>query len=266
METSYWVKQTLDNPVFSELLWSQPQNKLSAGKLLIIGGNLHSFAAVGESYNDATVAGIGSIRILLPDSLKNTVGKLFPAAEFGPSTPSGSFSQNALAPILDNTNWADAILVAGDLGRNAETAIMLESLLDKSSIPIAITQDGVDYVSSTPKTASNRKNLLLVLSLSQLQRLATSLKYHVAIKYSMDLLRLSEWLHNFTTSFSFYIVVEHQNIILAAVDGQVSSTKLALDMPIWRVKIAAYTVVWWLQNKERPFAALTTAIAAPFIK
>jgi ADP-dependent NAD(P)H-hydrate dehydratase / NAD(P)H-hydrate epimerase len=260
MERVYWYRQKPNEPLFPALSWSRPQNRQTAGKLLIVGGNLHSFAAVGESYTVAVKAGIGTIRVILPDALQKTIGKTFTAGEFAPSTPSGSFAQKAIAPILDAALWADAILVAGDLGRNAETAILVEALLQKTTIPIVLTQDAVDYVTSTPTIGKTRERTILALSLSQLQRLAMATKYTEAITYSMDMIRLTEWLHTFTLAYPLFIVTEHNEMMLVAVNGQVSTTRAAENTPIWRVRTAARASVWWLQNPGKPFEALTTAM------
>jgi hypothetical protein len=263
MEQKYWHKQLANEPLFPDMSWSRPQNRQTAGKLLIIGGNAHSFAAVGESYSAALSAGIGTARVILPDALQKTIGKVFEAGEFAPSTPSGSFSRQALAPIQDGAVWADAVLVAGDLGRNAETAVLLEALLTKTTLPLTITQDGVDYVSATPGAGKVRPNTTLVLSLSQLQRLAIAVKFPEAVKFSMDMLRLVEWLHNFTNKYPMFIVTEHNERMLVAVNGKVSTTKTAENTPIWRVRTAATASVWWLQNQSKPFEALTTAMTTP---
>ena len=31
-------------------------------------------------------------------------------------------------------------------------------------------------------------------------------------------------------------------------------------MPVWRLKVAAYASVWWLQNPSKPLEAITTAV------
>src|SRR5882762_3047468 len=107
MTDTYWYKQTSEKPLYPDLLWSRPENKSQAGKLLIVGGNLHGFAAAGEAYTEAVKAGIGTARVLLPDSLQKTVGRVFEAGEYAPSTPSGSFSRKALAELLDMSGWSD---------------------------------------------------------------------------------------------------------------------------------------------------------------
>lgn len=260
MKPSYWQAQTKSKPLFPELEWSRPENKMHAGKLLVIGGNAHGFAAPAGAFGYAQEAGAGTVHALLPDTVRKIVGAILPEADYAPSTPSGSFSQKALVELLAASNWADGVLIAGDLGRNSETAILLESFLTKHGGQATLTKDAVDYITTSPKSALARPNTLLVLSLSQLQRLGTAAQTPTPIKFSMDLLHLVEWLHDFTASHRPYIIVKHQETILVAVDGQVSTTPVNGSKELWRVKTAATASVWWMQHSSKPFQALTAAI------
>jgi hypothetical protein len=260
MERTYWQKQTPEQPLFPDLLWSRPENKRQAGKLLIAGGNAHGFAAAGDAYQAATKAGIGTARVLLPDSLQKTVGRVFEAGEYAPSTPSGSFSRQALAELLAMSQWADGVLLAGDFGRNSETAVLLEQFVTKYSGPLAITQDGADYFTKNPATLLKRESTLLVLSFAQLQKLATGAQFPPAFTFDMNLINLVELLHVFTQEYNLHVIFKHLNMIFVGANGQVSTTELATDQPIWRVNSAARATVWWLQNPAKPFEALTTAI------
>lgn len=261
MRPSYWLTQESSRPLFPELEWSRPENRLHAGKLLIIGGNLHGFAAPAEAYAAAVKAGIGTARVLLPDKVKKIVGQFLENGEFAPSTPVGSFGQKALNELLLHTAWADGVLIAGDLGRNSETAILIEKFLAKTSAAVTLTKDTIDYVTSAPHAALQRENTLFVLSLSQLQRLGITAKFTKPITFSMDLLHLVEWLYEFTLEHRPYIIVKHLNNLLVAVDGRVSNTVLGEDKQIWRVETAARASVWWLQNPNKPFEALTAAMS-----
>ena len=260
MERDYWLRQKNGTPLFPDIEWSRPENRMQAGKLLIVGGNSYGFAAPAEAFAVAARAGIGTTRIMLPDMVRKIVGNAVDHAEFAPSTPSGSFGQKALNELLLAANWADAVLVAGDLGRNSETAILLEKFLAKSPVPVALTKDAVDYVVTSPQTVLHRPGTLVVLSLSQLQRLAIAAKAPRPITFSMGILHLVEWLHDFTATYEISLVVKHLDTILVAVSGQVSTTKKKEDMPIWRVRTAAKSVVWWLQSPTKPFEALTSAV------
>jgi hypothetical protein len=260
MDRNYWAQQAPGKPLFPQMEWSRPEHRSAAGKLLIVGGHQHGFAAPAEAYAAAAKAGIGTARVLLPDSVRKIVGAVLENGEFAPSTPSGSFSQKALDDLLSYGAWADAVLFAGDLGRNSETAILLEKFLGKSPAAVTLTKDAVDYAVTAPETVLQRHGVLLVLSLSQLQRLAVAAHFPKPVTFGMDLLHLVEWLHDFTSQHRPYIVVKHHDSIAVAVDGQVSTTRLATDMPIWRVQVAATAATWWLQTPSKPFEAITTAL------
>ena len=257
---AYWHKQTAQGPLFPQLEWSRPENKQFAGKLLIIGGSAHGFAAPAEAFAESAVAGIGTAHALLPASIQKIVGIIIGGADFAPSTPSGSFSQKALAELLAHAAWADHVLFAGDLGRNSETAISLEKFLQKSAAPTTLTKDAIDYITSAPQSVLQRPQTTLVLSLSQLQRLATAVRFEKAITFRMDMLRLVGWLHDFTTRYAPHIIVRHGDTTYVAVNGQVSTTKKTSKQGIWRLKTATHAAVWYTQNPSKPFDALTTAV------
>lgn len=257
---SYWQRQTAEHPLFPELLWSRPENKRAAGKLLIIGGNAHGFVAPAEAFRVAEAVGAGAIHMVLPDSLKPYVGPAFTAGGLAPTTPSGSFSRKALAEFLDHAAWADGVLLAGELGRNSETAIVLEQFAAKYVGRLTVTRDALDYFKATPKSLLNRPETTVVLSIGQLQKLCMACHFPLAITLGMDLLKLVETLHQFSLTYPANIVVKHAQNIVVASQSQISSTKLPADMSIWRVKTAATCTVWWLQNPSKPFQSLTTAI------
>jgi len=259
MDESFWRKQVADKPLFPDLIWSRPENRAHAGKLLIIGGNAFGFAAPAEAYGEALTAGIGVANVLLPDKLKHTVGSVLETGDFAPSTPSGSFSQHGLGELLSHATWADGVLLAGDLGRNSETAILLEKFVTNYHGQLTITKDAVDYFTNAPQAVVNRPETTLVLSFAQLQKLAVSAKFSRVFTFSMGLIQLVEALHEFTLTYSVNIIVKHLENILVATGGQISTTKLTEDKEIWRVTTAAHAATWWLQNPTKPFEAFTTA-------
>jgi ADP-dependent NAD(P)H-hydrate dehydratase / NAD(P)H-hydrate epimerase len=262
MDRPYWSKQTVGEPLFPDLMWSRPENRGQAGKLLIVGGNAHGFAAAGDAYAAATDAGIGTARVLLPDSLQKTVGRVFEAGEYAPSTPSGSFSKRSLAELLAMSQWADAVLLAGDFGRNSETAVVLERFLDKYEGRLTIAKDAADYFIKAPAQMLERGDTLLVISFAQLQKLASAARFTTAFTFDMDLIRLVEALHDFTERHPAAIMVKHLDNIFVAWGGKVSTTKLDEDREVWRVRAAAYAAVWWLQNPSKTLEALTTSLIA----
>ncbi len=261
MNPSYWLKQTTDKPLYPALLWSRPENKAYAGKLLVVGGNVHGFASAAQAYAAAQAAGAGVVRVLLPDALAKTLGKTFDAAEFAPSTPSGSFSQKSLAEVLSLAQWADGVLIDGDLGRNSETAIMLEKFVSKYPGPLTLSSDTVDNFLATPTPILFRPSTLIVANFNQLQKLLSGAHFPRPITSDMGGLRFAETLHHFSLQHHAAVITRHSDYTFVAYQGQVSSTP-ADNASDWQTSVAAQATIWWLQNPNQPFEALTTSLVA----
>ena len=258
MDDKYWQRQTTDKPLFPELLWSRPQYTKQAGKLLIVGGSQQNFSAVAEAYNQSAKAGIGSARVMLPRSLQKIVSNFFPEAIFAPATPSGSFSSSSVGEILSEADWADAVLLAGNLGNNSETAIAIEALMNKFDGPLIICGDTIDLLLPSTKILLARNNTTLIMQFSQLQHFFTAAKYKTAITSSLDFLQIISILQDFTNQNGVTLVSEFAGNIVISLKGRVSTTK-APKLPINIVSLAAYSAVWLLQNVNKPFEALSTA-------
>ena len=255
----FWQKQGSE-PLFPDLLWSRPQNKRTAGKLLIIGGNLHNFSAPGVAYQAATGAGVGTARVLLPQGLSKTIGTVLDNCEFAPMNKSGSFAKQALTEWLEQSTWADGVLLAGDLGRNSETAIVTEQFIKHYSGQLTITQDALDQFRDNPKELFKRPKTTIVASFGQLQKMwpfitqdDRVIKYGNSLTQNLDILQATA--QNLPINL---ITKQHDDLIILA-EGKISTTQN--NEEIWRVEVAAKTSVWWLQNSAKPFEALTTAVA-----
>jgi hypothetical protein len=257
---NYWQKQVVGKPLFEELLWARPENKLYAGRLAIIGGNLHGFSAVGQSYAGALSAGAGAVKCLLPQALQKVIGQILPDAEYAPSNPSGSFAQTALSSWLSLAQWSEGVLICGDLGHNSETAIVLEKFLDKYNGPIILTQDALDYGPNIAKKLISRTNTTLVGSLEQIQKIYAWAGLWPAIKLAHDLVGVIESLHLLTLETPANIVTKHHNTQLIALAGKVVSTLSELDKPIWRIDQASKSAVWLIQNPQKPLEALNCSL------
>jgi hypothetical protein len=259
MDQTYWHRQTT-KPLFPELEWSRPEIRAQAGKLLIIGGTGYEFQAPANAYGDALDAGIGVAKVLLPDSMQKVVRDIFPEAEFAPSTPSGSFASTSQAQFMDLATWSDGVLFPGNLGRNSETTVLLESFLEKFEGQVTLTKDAADLICQQPISALHRPNTLVVLAMGQLRQLGSQAHFPRAFTTDMGLVPLVEALHEFTKRFALNVSTRHQGHYVVAVDGQVSTTPVTGEKPVWRLQAATSASVWWLQNPTKPFEAVTTAV------
>lgn len=260
--TEQWLRKQGNQPLFKEMLWDKPENKRHAGKLLIIGGNEYSFATIAEAHSAAEKAGVGVCQILMPESLQKIVGSSLEFNSFAPSNASGSFAQTSIAEWLSHATWSDGVLVAGDLGKNSETAIVLEKFATKYSDILVIAQDGVDAVISNPQTFLGRPQTTLVISFAQLQKLATQIQFTEAFLSDSPIQVLAHKLRSLTTNIQANIIFHHHSHIYIAVDNSVSITeynKSSDGDDRWVTRIAAWVSTWLIQNPHKEFAALNCA-------
>jgi NAD(P)H-hydrate repair Nnr-like enzyme with NAD(P)H-hydrate dehydratase domain len=260
MNFPYWHKQTAQQPLFPEIAWQRPEQKSLAGKLLIIGGNKLGFAAVAQGYNDALKAGAGECRALLPEALKKVIDSHVLDCVFTPTNPSGGMSKDALPILKASAAWADALLLIGDNGRNSETAIVLEQLLTETDKLAIVTRDSVDLLRASLPTILKRQQTVLIATLAQLQKIFQAVYYPKTILFSMQLSNLVETLHKFTITYPVTIVVFHQNHLVVALAGTVSSTPWEEPMMIWRGSVAAKAAVYAMQQPKRLLEAITVSL------
>jgi len=261
MDRNYWLKQQPDTPLFPNIEWQKPEQRALAGKLLIIGGNAHGFAAVAQAYQDALAAGAGECRVVLPDALKKAIDPLALDCVYVPTNPSGGITKNALPALKSAATWADALLFIGDAGRNSETAIVYEQLLQTFPDKLAIlTRDTIDLTKSLWPELLQRESTIFIATFAQLQKMFQAVYYPRTLLFSMQLTNVVEALHKFTVTYPASLVVFHQNQLIVAKAAEVSSTPWENPMLIWRGSVAARTAVYVMQQKAQLFQAVTTSL------
>lgn len=258
MNPSYWHKQTSDMSLFPELVWSRPENRDQAGKLLILSGSAAGFAVAGQAYGSAKDAGI--VRVVLPELLRRSVPKEVAfELDFAPSVSHGSFAKKALSDLLVHADWADAVLLPGGIGRNSESSALFEQFVQKYTGLLVVAEDVLDVFIEVPKLLFVRQDTIVVADFSQLQKMWPKISSgQPAITHNLPLQRLVELLHLFTLQVACLLVVMYQETLLVAYKGQVSTTPS--KQPIWRVEKATHAAVWAMQNPSKLFAAVTTSV------
>lgn len=263
MDFDYWQRQTAENPLYPDIEWQKPEQKALAGKLLIIGGNAHGFAAVAQAYQDAVHAGVGECRVVLPDALKKSIDPQAFDCMFVPTNHSGGITKDALNPLKAATAWADALLFIGDAGRNSETTIVYEQLLtafpDK---PTFITRDAADLLKGMWPQLLAQASTTFVITLAQLQKLFQAVYYPKTILFSMQVAQLVETLHKFTVTYPLTMVVFHQNQLIVAQNGKVTTTPWDEPMLIWRGSVAAKATVYSVHHPSDRLAAITASLVS----
>lgn len=259
MKPEYWQKQVAGSPLFPNVLWERPERRDLAGSLLIVGGSSHGVFAPAEAYQAAVEAGIGSARVLVPESLRK-VTKHIPNVIYGKANEIGSFSHEAKDELIYSALNCDGVLLAGDLGRNSETSILITELLRDYGGYLTVTKDAVDLIYADTKRLLSRENTLLVVSFSQLQRLAKEVGESSAFTFDLDLLPLIERLHEFSLKYKVFLMTKHRAQLFCCVSGKVVSTDTGTDTDIWRVETAARAATYLLHHPNHPLEAITSSV------
>jgi NAD(P)H-hydrate repair Nnr-like enzyme with NAD(P)H-hydrate dehydratase domain len=256
----YWKQQQPTKPLFPDIEWSKPEQKTSRGRLGIIGGNKLGFAGVAESYSTALNTGAGEVRVLLPDCLRKSIPASMTDVVFAPCNPSGSLSRDALPDLTALGSWASCLLLAGDAGRNSETAIAYSDLIRDYAGQLVITRDAVDLVKNDSEALINRPNTTLIVSFAQLQKIFQAVYYPKMLTFSMQLLQLVEAVHKFTVTYPVTIAVLHRDTLIVAHDGEVVTTKWETPLAIWRGITAARAATYLMWTPSQPLQAIATSL------
>lgn len=256
MNLEWWQQQTA-KPLYSDILWSRPQTRAGAGKLLIIGGQAQEFSHVAATYTHAVAAGAGAIRVFLPDSTQKLTGNLM-HVEYATANHSGSFASTALSQLLEAAEWADGTLLAGDLGKNSETSLMLERFIHKYAGLVTITTHALPSIFHSMNRTIVRPNTLLVLNFHDVQKLLTDLQFEMAITSDMPATHFARALHEFTKIYQLYLVIIHDQQIWTSAAGKVVTTQRPAQVP--PEQLASIVSIWALQQPNKIFESITTAV------
>lgn len=253
-----WFKQTAESPLFPNTLWSRPENKFQAGRLLIVGGDSHSFSTPAETYGFTQQAGIGSAEVALPEHSKILVPEAMQESiHFLPSLKHGSFARASLAELLELTTSKDGVLLAGGFGRNSETATLLERFIQEYTGFLAVSGDSLSLLQQQPQQLLDRKDTLLVATIGELQKM-TIKSLPEPLAHADTLPQTIDKLSTLSSRHSAALLTMQHGQLLCAVDGYLSATPY--NVKLWRMKVAAYGTVWHLQHPQQPFEALTSGM------
>ncbi len=257
---NYWRQQTTDKPLFPDIEWSKPEQRSKAGRLGIIGGSKLGFSGIAESYQTALGTGVGEVRVLLPDALKKSIPPAMTDVIYGATNPSGGLGAEAINELKAIGDWATGLLLIGDTGQNSETAVLYEKFVSKYNGPLIITRDAIDLLKSSSQTLVDRPNTLLVSSFAQLQKLFSAVYYPKVLTFSMQLTNLVEAIHKFTITYPIALMVFHNDTLLVAYGGEVTSTPCTNPMDVWRGKTATNAAVYWLWNPSKILESVTASL------
>lgn len=247
-----WQHQK-ESPLFPEVVWSKPETKRGAGKLAIIGGSAGAMSNVAAAYAAAENAGAGTIHLLAPDSLAR-ITKGIPHIQYAASNPSGGFAKSALSELLTVSSAMDGVLIAGDLGKNSETSLMLESYIDKYEGILAISSLSLESFSINTNRFLDRPKTILFLNLNQLRELVIEQAMDTPVTSDIGLSQLAQILHNITSGNQCLLVAETAGRVWVSYQGKVVDC-------IPNGLNPAKATVWVIQQPEKLLEAAVSSMA-----
>ena len=145
------------------------------------------------------------------------------------------------------------MVVVGELGRNAETSVMMAEFLKICDKPIYLMRDAVDAAAADVMNWSlNETPVTLLATVPQLQKLLRTMYYPKMITLSMPTNQLIETLHKFTLSFEMTIMTFHNEQIIMAQNGEVITASMHdtgfTPINLWDGKAVVDTAILQLWN------------------
>ncbi len=245
--------QTPDNPAFPDVVWARPETAHGAGKLLIVGGGGGDLGHVSALFSHAETAGAGTIRLLLPDSLRKLTKDL-PHIEYAPSTPSGSFGQKALTELQDIAHWSDGVLLAGDLGKNSETSLLLEKFITKYPGIMVFDQDAYQsFASGWSKFLNRPSSTVLCLNFDQLRSLAIELGSTIAITNDITIRNFHQALIFISQHTEAVLLTSHNDSQWAVSRGAVCESRTPTSS-------SGKTAAWAIQQPHKLYEAVVSSL------
>ncbi len=248
----YW-KQQRDKPLYPDLLWSKPVTKRGAGKLLIIGGSSAGFSVVAQSFAGSSSVGAGHIRAVVPDSLRK-ITHGFDFIEYAPSNPSGGFAKTSLVELLELANWSDGVLIAGDLGKNSETSLLIEQFLNACPKIVVIAPNALSTLTLGVAEILSSDQRVVLFSRRDIQNAARELKVLQPITSTQAPPQFAQSLREVSNKCRSQLIVVDEQTIWVAHQGEVISTSSSKNDTI-----APLAAVWALQNPTKTKEALVCA-------
>jgi NAD(P)H-hydrate repair Nnr-like enzyme with NAD(P)H-hydrate dehydratase domain len=249
-------ERQIDKPLYPDILWNRPLNFSRAGRLLIIGGHEREFALVQAVYQAALAAGVGTVGLALPDSLRGPLSGL-PEAIFLPSSPSGSLGKAAQGELLHIIPDYDAAVIGPNLSNNSESATLIEAILQDLAVPAIVTEEAIEAVKFNIGAITSNPRITVATTMNGVFTAASALNVALKVQPERELLGRVDLVSQVKAVTACNWVIIGREIIVAA-DDQISMTPAPRPLSHLEGMIIGVLAAELTQNFTKPYQALTT--------
>ena len=243
-------------PLFSDVVWAQPERAEGRNQVLIIGGHSHALQAPLDTFRLLKERKLGA-GVILPDVLRDLLKFGRPAdldLTFAPSTPAGSLARAGKEAILAAAATHDCLFIVGDLSSNQETKQLAAEIVgDFKGLKLITGQLAVDFLDTEREDA----DLNLILSASQLTHCLRGAGHKGQGLPAAE--SLGRMLAELEVGCNLTACCD--NILWTKADGRVCATYIAgfKDSDDNRLGVAVESASYLVNNPGRPWPALVSA-------
>lgn len=141
-------------------------HKGTFGHVLVIAGSRGSAGAAGMAVGGALRAGAGLVTAWVPRSIQSVVAgaNLECMTVPIPETGTGVMKAAELLALKDRLRLYDAVLVGPGMTTDAETAMIVRTLLRESPVPLVLDADAINVCAEQPKILCRGRRSELILT------------------------------------------------------------------------------------------------------
>ena len=144
-------ENVLTDPEAARLLPDRPPDghKGTFGKVVVVAGSVGYTGAAALSSMSALRTGAGLVYLCVPESLNDILETKLTEVITRPmpETPSRTLSRDALSPITEMLQDADAAVIGPGLSRDQETEGLVRALMQRVDVPCVLDADGLNALS-----------------------------------------------------------------------------------------------------------------------
>lgn len=143
------MTEIIDRNIVKSALINRRDNddKFSVGTMLSICGSYGMAGAAIMSAKASLRAGVGLLRMIIPDSIYPIMATAVPEAVFCPVAEKVSAKDISFIEKLNNN---DCVLIGCGLGVNSYSKDMLYTVLENSRIPVVVDADAINIIAKNP--------------------------------------------------------------------------------------------------------------------
>lgn len=136
-------------------------NKGTYGKVLIIAGSKGMSGAAYLSAKAAYRTGAGLVKVLTSEANRVILQTLLPEALFSAYDEAGMDADERQQKLLEEMSWATVIVIGPGLGQSDSAHELIEAVIRKSTVPVIIDADGINYLAGKLDYVRERKQTLV---------------------------------------------------------------------------------------------------------